>query len=117
MQDHTQLGGLVKKPCWYSGSMSAYQEVLWQHVLAVVGMVVEASREGQQETCAACRYGALADIEAAIQAKVKSLPPDSMLSAEVRCPLLPHSLQGTITPSQSCHSVSWPQTVFGHTGS
>lgn len=39
-----------------------------------------------------CRYGALADIDAAIQAKVKSLPPDSMLSAEVclcaRNPLL-----------------------------
>ena len=34
--------------------------------------------------CVERRYGALADIEAAIQAKVKSLPPDSMLSAEVR---------------------------------
>ncbi|KAK9844178.1 hypothetical protein WJX81_007123 [Elliptochloris bilobata] len=29
------------------------------------------------------KYGALADIEAAIRAKIKSLPPDSMLSAEV----------------------------------
>ena len=33
--------------------------------------------------CGDCRYGALSDIDAAIQAKVKSLPPDSMLSAEV----------------------------------
>ena len=45
-----------------------------------------------------CRYGALADIDAAIKAKVKSLPPDSMLSAEVRlCARTPLScLKGAV---------------------